>query len=365
MKKAVTFSLFLFLFVLLTSFFRDNPIAPNQDILLGQSCALSGPAGALGRAYMQGANTYFEEVNAKGGVKGRKIKLITLDDYYEPDYAVKNTLELIEKKKVFAIFGEVGTPTSKAVIPIITKHETPFLMPFTGAELLRKPYNKYIINMRSSYEHETQALIEYLVDVKKYRKIAVFYQNDSYGKAGLSGVKKSLNSKGLSLVTEGRYRRNTLLIEKALRTILKSKPDAIVIIGAYKQSATFIKEMKKRSLRDITFANISFVGSNALVEELGDKTENVIISQVVPFDKQGFIFKEGYLAAKLFVKALENTQEPLTRSSFLDSFSKLPSDTLSDNLSLEIRDDRFIGLDRVYLTRYKNGEFIQVMEHRR
>ncbi len=364
MKKTVVFILISFVFVIILSFFGDKSIAENEDIILGQSCALSGPAAALGNEYMNGANAYFKEVNDNGGVNGRKIKLITVDDYYEPDYAVKNTLDLIQNRKVFAMFGEVGTPTSKAVLPIIEKYKVPFLMPFSGAALLRKPYNKYIVNMRSSYEHETKAIIEYLVDLKKYRKIAIFYQNDSYGKAGYKGVKKALRSKKINLISEGRYRRNTLLIEKALINILKTKPDAIVLIGAYKPCATFIKEAKKRSSKNISFANISFVGSNALVKELGTKTDNVIISQVVPLDKSGFIYREGYLGAKLFVKAIQNTKEPLTRKSLLDSFATLSADCLGADLPLNIENDKFLGLSKVFITSYRDGKFIQLMEHK-
>ena len=364
MKKALPL-LVLLLLILLLYVNKEDTLSENEDIVLGQSCVLSGPSAALGQNYMDGANAYFDEVNELGGVNGRKIKLISMDDFYEPDYAVKNTLELIQERKVFAIFGEVGTPTSKAVIPIITEHKVPFLMPFTGAELLRKPYNKYIINMRSSYEHETLALIEYLVDVKKQARIAVFYQNDSYGKAGLGGVKKALKSKKLALVAEGKYRRNTLQIEKAIINILEAKPDAIVIIGAYKPSATFIKEVKKRTSTKISFANISFVGANALVKELGSKTDNILISQVVPLSDKGFIFTEGYFAAKLFVKAVENAEEPLSRKSFLESFSKLPVNTLADNLSLVIKDEKFMGLNKVYITTYKDENFIQIMEHQK
>jgi len=371
MKKIISIILIIFIiFFIFINISFEETVAENQDIVLGQSCALSGPAGALGSAFMNGANSYFGEVNAKGGVNGHKIKLISMDDYYEPNYAVKNTVDLIKNKKVFAMFGEIGTPTSKAVLPIITKHKIPFLMPFTGAKFLREPKNRYIINMRSSYEHETQALIEYLTQVDKKSKIAIFYQNDSYGQAGLYGVEKALKAKGLALVAEGKYRRNTLLIESAITTILDKKPDAIVMIGAYKPCALFIEEVKRRTYQEITFANISFVGSRALVNALNEKMDNVIISQVVPIsnklnkkEHRNFVYTEGYLAAKLFVKAVENTKSPLTREKFLDSFSKLAPTSLGGYLHLNIKNDTFNGLDKVYITKYKEGEFIELMEH--
>ncbi len=370
MKKLLA----LFLIILVGVFFlylnQEESISKHEDIVLGQSCALSGPSGALGISFMQGANRYFDEVNSNGGVNGRKIRLISMDDFYEPDYAVKNTLELIQDKKVFAMFGEIGTPTSKAVIPIISKYKVPFLMPFTGAKLLREPNNRYIINMRSSYEHETNDLIEYLINEKKKSRIAIFYQNDSYGKAGLGGVEKALANRGVKLIAEGKYRRNTLLIESAINNIIDKKPDAIVMIGAYKPCAVFIQEVKRRTKGEIIFANISFVGSQALVEALDYQAKDVIISQVVPLPKEvdslqgeNFVFTEGYLAAKLFVKALQNSKEPLSRKSFLDSFSTLKPDTLGKNLKLKIENSSFIGLSKVYITEYKNGEFIELVEH--
>ncbi len=371
MKRIIVISLILFLSVILFFNPKDFVVSKNEDIVLGQSCALSGPAGALGTAFTQGANVYFDEVNNNGGVNGRKIKLITMDDYYEPDYAVENTLELINNKNVFAMFGEIGTPTSKAVIPIISEKKVPFLMPFSGAKLLREPYNKYIINMRSSYAKESSAIVEYLVNVKKQTKIAIFYQNDSYGKSGLDGVLKALKAKNMTLVAHGKYRRNTLLIESALKNIVEKKPDAVIMIGAYKPCSIFIKEAKKRGLKNTIFANISFVGSEALVKALDKKTDNLIISQVVPLAKsinnpkiKNFTSLEGYLAAKLFVKAMENTKEPLTRDSFLDSFKTLSSSSLGDDLFLKIDNNKFIGLNKVYITKYENSEFIQVLEYK-
>ena len=294
MKKIVLFLTLVFIFIVLLFILKDEAIAKNEDIILGQSCALSGPVAALGNEYMNGANAYFKEVNSQGGVNGRKIKLITLDDYYEPDYAVKNTIDLIQNKNVFAMFGEVGTPTSKAVLPIITQHKVPFLMPFSGAELLRKPHNRYIVNMRSSYEHETKAIIDYLVDKKKHKKIAIFYQNDSYGKAGYEGVQKALSSKNLTLVAEGRYRRNTLLIEKALKNILKKSPDAIVMVGAYKPCAVFIKEtveerisvsMRSKGRYDIAEVARKFGGGghrNAAGFKVPGMTQSEVLEALLP-----------------------------------------------------------------------------------
>ena len=143
----------------------DNGVDEN-NIILGQSSAISGAASDLGISFRDGALSYFEYINSMGGVNGRKIKLITYDDKYEPSLAVENSLKLITEDKVFALFGEVGTPTSKAVLKIVNEYKVPFLTPFSGAELLRKPFNPLVVNFRASYYGETEEIVKYLVDKK-------------------------------------------------------------------------------------------------------------------------------------------------------------------------------------------------------
>ncbi len=353
----------------------------DSEILLGQSCALSGPVQKLGHEFKNGANSYFEYINSLGGIHERKIKLISRDDKYEPSYAVKITEELIVKSKVFAMFGEVGTPTSKTDIRITQKYKTPFLTPFTGAELLRDNQDGYIINFRSSYFQETEALVEYLTTQKKLTKISVFYQNDSYGKAGYNGVIQALKRRDIKLLSEGRYRRNTLSYTNALNVIAKSKPEAIILIGAYKPSAHFIKNAKKSGLEDTIFCNISFVGSEALVKTLDYDTKNILISQVVPLpwdssnksvleyqeiyknkfpDKEySFISLEGFLSAKLIVEAMKIAGKNINRDNFISAFNKLDSSNLQD-LDISFSDKDNQALDSVYITKYENGKFIQL-----
>ncbi len=353
----------------------------NNEIILGQSCALSGPAKNLGFEFKNGANSYFNHINEKGGVHNRKIKLISLDDKYEPSYATKNTQDLILKTKVFALFGEIGTPTSKAAIRVTEQYATPFLTPFTGAQLLRDSSNKFIINLRSSYFQETEALIEYLTSTKNITKISVFYQNDSYGKAGYNGVTQALNKRGLKLLSEGRYRRNTLSYVNALNVIKKSNPEAIVLIGAYKPSAHFIKSAREKGLNETLFCNISFVGSEALVKALDSKMQNVLISQVVPlpwnssnksvleyqniYKKQfpnkefTFVSLEGFLSAKLIVSAMKKSGRDVDRENFIAAFTKLDKSSLAD---LEISFSKYDNqaLDKVYITKYENNNFVEV-----
>ena len=344
----------------------------DSSVKLGQSAALNGPAKALGTGMKKGAKAYFDHINANGGVNGRKIELITLDDKYEPKKATINTNKLINDEKVFALFGEVGTPTSKVAVPIAKAAKVPFLMPFTGAGFLRDTNaNPTIINFRGSYDAETEALVEYLTTEKGVKKIAIFYQNDGYGKAGLSGVNKAMKKRSMQLSAKGTYKRNTLAIKKGLKTIEKAGADAIIIIGAYKPASTFIQQAKKGALKDAYFCNISFVGSKALIKALKNKTDKVIISQVVPlpwdasnaavkeyqdvFKKAnpsedfGFVTLEGFLSAKLTVKGIEKAGKDLTRDSLIKGLESVGSDAL-DGFSISLSSNDHQAMQNIYIT---------------
>ena len=195
----------------------------DTQIVLGQSVALSGPNQELGKDMQLGASLYFNQVNARGGVNGRKIVLKTLDDGYESARAAENTRKLINEERVFALFGYVGTPTSQASLPIFTEAKVPFVGPFTGAELLRNPHNRYIFNVRASYYDETEAIVQHLTAMS-INKIAVFYQNDSYGQAGLAGVERALKKRNLEVVAKGTVERNTVEVTKAVDAMVKAQP---------------------------------------------------------------------------------------------------------------------------------------------
>nr|WP_319395485.1 ABC transporter substrate-binding protein [uncultured Desulfobacter sp.] len=381
--KKYYFVSFILIGILFCFYLLKSNDAVGKQIVLGQSCALTGPAAQLGLQMKKGAAAFFSYINSQGGVHGRTIRLITYDDFYEPDYAVKNTIELITRQHVFAMFGEVGTPTSKAAMPEAKKHHVPFLMPFTGAEFLRTPPSPLIVNLRNSYYAETQALVEYLRSTYHIDRIAVFYQNDSYGKAGREGVRRALEKHGLKIVAEGRYRRNTLSYRNALQNIKLSDPEAVIMIGAYKPCAEFIKSAKKSGMARTIFCNISFVGSDDLIRALDGQTENVLISQVVPLpweskneasreyrkiykahypdDPYGFVSFEGFLAAKLVVKALEKAGPDLTQKKFMEAFEKLDRKAL-DGFEITITPDDRQALERVFITNYHNGNFRQLEE---
>ena len=259
---------------------QAEPGVTPTSILIGQSAAFSGPASELGNEMRAGALAYFQMVNAAGGVNGRKIELRSLDDGYEPDRAAANTKKLIDSG-VFLLFGYVGTPTSNAAKPIFTAAKVPFVGAFTGAESLRNPLNRYIFNIRASYFDETDKIVGQMTG-QTLDRIAVFYQNDDYGKAGLAGVERAMQKRNMKIVATGTVERNTTDVAAAVAAIGKADPQAVIMISAYKSVAAFIKAMRAAG-QNPQFMNVSFVGSKALAHEAGLAGRGVGISQVMPF----------------------------------------------------------------------------------
>jgi len=252
----------------------------GNRLLIGQSAALSGPAGALGEQFRSGAQLVFERVNARGGISGRSVELRSLDDGYEPDRCADNTRKLIDAG-VFALFGYIGTPTSMAALPLINAARMPFVAPFTGAEALRTPFNRNAFHVRASYFDETAEIVKQVTAVG-LKRIGVFYQDDSYGKAGLEGVTRALKPLGLEPAGLGTVARNTVDVDAAVKSILAQNPAAIVQISAYKSCAAFIRAARKAGFTG-TFYNVSFVGTQALASELGADARSVVVSQVMPY----------------------------------------------------------------------------------
>jgi branched-chain amino acid transport system substrate-binding protein len=249
-------------------------------IVLGQSAALSGAAAQLGLQFQAGARLYFNRVNARGGINGRLVELRSLDDGYEPDRCAANTTRLLDEG-VAALFGYIGTPTSVAALPLATAARVPFIAPFTGAQVLREPFNRYAFHVRASYWDETARIVNQLVSVAM-RNIAVFYQNDSYGQAGLTGVVRALDALKSKPVITATVERNSVDVAKAVQAIVPLRPEAVVQISAYKSCAAFVREARKAGYVG-QFCNVSFVGTAALAAELGADARGVVVSQVMPF----------------------------------------------------------------------------------
>ena len=251
----------------------------SNKIILGQSAAFTGPAAELGIQFQQGAKLWFEQVNAQGGIGGKTLEIRSLDDGYEPDRCAANTQKLIAED-VHALFGYIGTPTSLAALPLLTKAQVPFIAPFTGAMGLREPFNKQVFHLRASYNDETALIVRQLTNLG-LKKIAVFHQNDAYGKAGLDGVTLALEKQGLKPVATATVERNSVDVAAAVRTINAAMPDAVVQISAYKACAAYIRAARASGYGG-TFYNVSFVGTQALADELGKDGAGVVVSQVMP-----------------------------------------------------------------------------------
>jgi ABC-type branched-subunit amino acid transport system substrate-binding protein len=271
-------------------------------------------------------------------VHGRKLELISRDDGYDPDRSMDQTTRLIEDDKVFALIGAVGTPTTAATVPIAKARNVPFIGPFTGAAFLRAADLNNVVNIRASYAAEAEAWIKHLTEDLHVRRIAIFYQDDAFGRDGLAGVKLALEKRGMELAAEGTFERNTRAVGSAMRTLKRAEPEAVVMVGTYGPCAEFIKLSRKGGFNPL-FVNISFVGANALAKELGPEGNGVIVSQVVPFpwdasvkivaDYQAaqkaldpklqpeFVSLEGYLSGRLVAAALDAAGPNPTRAGML------------------------------------------------
>lgn len=346
-----------------------------DSIVFGQSAAFTGPTSELGSNMRLGILAAFEEANRRGGVQGRMLRLRSRDDGYEPEAASDNTHALIAEG-VFGLVGAVGTPTSTAAEPVASAAGVPYIGPFTGAEFLRENRD-FVVNLRASYYQETEEMVERLTTDLGFTRFAVLYQDDNYGNAGLTGMRRALGRRDMVLVAEGAYVRNTTAVKRALLDIREGNPQAVVIIGAYQPAATFIRWARRIGVNAI-FVNISFVGSNALLNELGSAGEGVVVTQVVPFPQDtsvpvvaryhealaavdpdaspGFVSLEGYLAGLLIAEGLDRTGPAPTRESFLDTLREAG---LIDLGGFEVeygeRDNQ--GSDRVFLTRIQAGRF--------
>jgi ABC-type branched-subunit amino acid transport system substrate-binding protein len=311
----------------------------SSTLVLGQSAAFSGPSAELGLQYHAGARLCFEQFNAAGGLDGRKIELQKLDDGYDPERCAANTRQFIQDG-VFALFGYVGTATTAAALPLATEAKVPLFAPLTGAQSLREPYNRYVVHVRASYMDETAAIVKQLMGLGT-KRVAVFHQNDGYGQAGLEGVRKAMAAHKLEPVAIGTVERNSTDVSHALTTILAANPEAVIQISTYKASAVFVRLARKAGFLG-AFYNVSFVGTQALLDELGAVAAGVAVTQVMPFpyapvtqisgdylnmlksdNARGFVpnytSMEGYVAARVFIEALKHAGKSPSREDLIQA----------------------------------------------
>jgi len=355
----------------------------GNEIAIGSSLALGGHAGYLGTQTIHGAMSYINYINEKGGVHGRKINIITYDDGYDPSKCVYYTQKLIIEDNVFCLFCYVGTPTTVNIIPLVEEAKIPLIGMFTGANALRYPFNRYLINVRASYYQETAAAVNYMVDDLGIKKVAVFYQYDAYGFDGLKGTELALKKYNLTPVSTGTYIRGTLGVEEGVKKISDSGAEAVVMIGTYDPCAKFIRVSRDRGFTPLFF-NVSFVGAEELARKLGNAGEGVIVTQVVPppemisgahllrgakeyarrlkqyypQDKPNFVGLEGYINAIVLVDGLKRAGVYLTREKFIDAIETITDFDLGIANKVSFSSTDHQGLERVYFTKIQNNRFV-------
>lgn len=350
----------------------------DAEIRLGMVNVQTGPAAGLGRGMRSGAEAVFKAVNAKGGINGRKISLVVSDDGYEPNRAVDETLKMIEEQKVFSLFGYVGTPTANAVLPIVKEMDVPLVGAFTGAMSLRQPVTRQVFNVRASYDDEAEALVANFI-AQGARSVGVFYQDDGFGLAVLSGTEKALKKRNAQIAARGTFQRNTVAIRTGLAAMLEAKPDAVVMVGPYAPLAVFIKEARAAGLKS-QLATVSFVGTDNLVGEVGKDGDGVVISQVVPFPQDndlpiqrecrealaahggealGFVNFEGCITARVMVAALERTGAVPERAALVEAMSAMSAVDLG-GLKVSFSADNHQASNQVFLTQIRDGKIAKL-----
>lgn len=350
--------------------------------VVGMSTALSGPAQALGSRMKGGVEAYFGVANAEGGVGGRPLQLIALDDAYEPERCSENVRKLIDQNQAFAILGNVGTPTAAVTVPIVNEKKVPFFGGFTGAGLLRKtPPDRYVVNYRASYAQEIAEMVRGLVHDLRIppEKLALFTQDDAYGDSGYAGAVKALAGIGFDKperLPHGRYPRNTSDVEGALAKILDPRESvrAVIMVGAYAPCGKFIKLARRNGLRAV-FANVSFVGSDALAAALGSDGDGVVVTQVVPHyesdlpvvqsyrsvlpaEQHDFVSLEGFIAARAFVEVLRHAGPNADRERFIDVLESGDEFDIGLGAGRALSKSLHQFSDRVWPTYIRKGKFV-------
>lgn len=352
-----------------------EPGLSPDEVRVGMVNAQSGPAAALGQSMRNGVQAYFQRINAAGGVHGRRISLLSLDDGYEPSRTAVHTQSLLKTRQVFALLGYVGTPTSRTAVPIAQRAQVPYLFPFSGAEFLRTPVKPGVFNIRASYIEETEQLVERITADLKLSKIAILMQDDSFGESVKSGLNGALLKRDLKIYAQARIQRNSLEVAEAIKALQRTQPEAVFFVGTYKQLAAAIKQAKALNFKT-RFISVSFIGSERLIAVAGRDADGVYISQVVPSpndtshalvqaykaDMQGtdvdHASLEGYIGARVFIEALRKAGAEPTREAFIDALEHLDMDL--GGFTVVFSRNRHQGSDAVYLTRIEQGKAVTV-----
>ena len=352
----------------------------DAEIKIGMVNAQQGPASGLGIGMKAGAEAVFKGINEKGGIHGRKINLLVVDDGYEPDRTIDATVNMIEQSKVFSLFGYVGTPTSNAAVPIVKENKVPLVGLFTGAMSLRQPVIREVFNIRASYNDEAEMLVERFIKDTGAKKFAVFYQDDGFGLAVLSGVESALKKRGMEVAAKGTFQRNTVAVKSGLVAVMAANPDVVVMVGPYTPVAVFAKEAKAAGLK-ARLATVSFVGTDNLVSSAGKDGDGIVISQVVPFpynkaipvvkdcaellsrnaqgEQLGYVNLEGCITAKVFAAGIDRAGKELTRDGLISAFEAMKNLDLG-GMSFSMGPGSHQASAAVYLSQIVGGKITEI-----
>jgi ABC-type branched-subunit amino acid transport system substrate-binding protein len=316
--------------------------AKTTTLLIGQSGPMSGSNKEFGNDIRDGVLAYFAKVNEAGGINGRKLELLTLDDANDAKRAGENGRILIEEKGVLALFGYASATVSLPALPYVEKYKVPFVGPFTGADEMRK-FRPEVFNIRSSYADELEKIVDFYTTTGM-KKFSVIHYDDKIGKENLGAVEVALTKRGLKPVSIGALKRNQTDLGSAVADVIKASPDVVIATTLYATTASFIKQAKAAG-SSAQFASTSFVGASALADALGPEGTGVVVSQVVPpysaasiavvkeyqaaIEKQlgkkdySFTSLEAYIGAKVLVEAIRRTGKNPTRENLLKAFNGL------------------------------------------
>jgi ABC-type branched-subunit amino acid transport system substrate-binding protein len=352
-----------------------------DTILLGQSVVLSGPLAENGQQYTKGIRLYLDQVNKAGGIHGRKIELVTLDDAYSPQKAEENTRQLIEQKQVFALLGYAGTGSAMAALPLAEKSRTPFVAPYSGSDGLRARVSPVLFHLRASYGDEMYKIVEHQTTLG-IKDIAIVYQDDNFGKSGLKGLETAMMNlfgmKPAVVVPIDPAKLDATSLAAKVSELAKAKPSAVVLATAGKASSAVIAETLKTGIRP-QFIGLSVVSASQLLNDLKGDVAGIIVSQVVPSpwsskyrivrqyrealggkaDEAHYASLEGYIAARVMVEGLRRAGQNLTRVGFLGALEGLRRFDLGDFV-VDFGNGRHVGSDFVDLSMIRsNGQFVQ------
>ncbi|MDD0845393.1 ABC transporter substrate-binding protein [Pseudomonas sp. Gutcm_11s] len=345
-----------------------------DEVLLGMVNAQTGLAAGLGQGMRDGAQAYFNRVNAAGGVHGRRLTLVVRDDGYEPSRTARLTEELIDSRSVFALFGYVGTPTSRAAMPVAQAAGVPYLFPLSGAEVLRNPPHHWVFNVRASYFAESELLVKHMTEALQLKRVALLMQDDSFGETVKGGLVAAMAKRGLQVEAEARILRNSLEVGAAVAQLRAVQPEAVFFVGTYRQLARAMSEARAQGIQ-ARFFSVSFVGTERLIAEAGAEADGVYISQVVPSPEDaslrlvrdyqkdmrgtlGYASLEGYIGAAVLVEALRRAGPQVDRGRLVKALQSL--DINLGGFPVRFGPNDHQGSDAVYLTRVERGRAVPV-----